>query len=393
VAHTNDYSRLMNTYAPAPIEPVRGEGPYVWDASGARYLDFVAGIAVANLGHCHPKVVAAIREQAGTLIHVSNLYRIPGEAGLASLLCAHSFAEKVFFANSGAEANEAAIKLARRYGIGKKGPDCWRIVTCDGSFHGRTLGAMSATAQAKIRDGFGPLVPGFVSVPFGDLGALRAAIDENTCAVMLEPIQGENGVVVPPQGFLLGVRRLCDENDVLFILDEVQTGMGRCGTLFAYEGEGIVPDVMTLAKALAGGLPMGACLAGKKCAEVFVPGSHASTFGGNPLVSAAAIAALETTVNDGVLENCREAGGYLMERLSGLAKKYPLIREVRGRGLLIGAEVAASGNVIVEGMRKRNVLINLTAGRVLRFIPPLIVGRGEIDEAIAAFSDTLDEIG
>jgi acetylornithine/N-succinyldiaminopimelate aminotransferase len=200
-------------------------------------------------------------------------------------------------------------------------------------------------------------------------------------------------VVVPPEGFLAGVRDICDRNDILLILDEVQTGMGRCGTLFAYEGEGVVPDVMTLAKALAGGLPMGACLAGKKCAEVFVPGSHASTFGGNPLVSAAAIAALETTVKDGVLENCREAGGYLMERLSGLAKKYPLIREVRGRGLLVGAEVTSGGKEIVEGMRKRKVLINLTAERVLRFIPPLVVGRGEIDEAIGAFLDTLHEIG
>ncbi len=381
----------MNTYSPAPIELVRGEGAYVWDESGKRYLDFTAGIAVANLGHCHPKVVNAVREQVGTLMHVSNLYRIPGQARLADLLCRHSFAEKVFFCNSGAEANEAAIKLARRRGIEKRGPACYRIVGFEGSFHGRTLGAMSATAQAKIRDGFGPLVPGFAHVPFGDLDALEAAVDERTCAIIVEPIQGENGVVVPPEGFLRGVRDICDRHDTLLIFDEVQTGMGRCGTLFAYEGVGVVPDVMTLAKALAGGLPMGACLAGKRCADTLSPGAHASTFGGGPLVSAAALAAVQTTVEDGILENCREAGTYFMDALMRLSKKHGIIREVRGRGLMIGAEVASHGPEILLGMRERGVLINLTAQRVLRFTPPLIVGRDQIDEVIRVLDGVIGD--
>ncbi len=384
-----DYTHLMNTYSPAPLELVRGEGACVWDASGNRYLDFTAGIAVTNLGHCPPRVVDAIEKQARTLIHVSNLYRIPGQAELSGLLCEHSFAEKVFFCNSGAEAMETAIKLARRNGVQKKGPECHRIVTFEGSFHGRTFGAMSATGQGRIHDGFGPLVPGFSYVPYGDLSAAAGAVDERTCAVIVEPIQGESGVIVPPPGFLAGLRELCDRAGCLLIFDEIQTGMGRCGTLFAYEGAGVVPDVMTLAKGLASGLPMGACLAGPQCADVLTAGSHASTFGGNPLAVAAATATLNATIADGVCENCREAGNYFMEKLEKLSKKYDSIREVRGRGLMIGVEVSGAGKEILEQMRDRRVLINLTAERVLRFIPPLIIGRPHVDEAIAALSDVL----
>jgi acetylornithine/N-succinyldiaminopimelate aminotransferase len=387
-----DYTHLMNTYAPVSLELVRGQGAYVWDASGNRYLDFTAGIAVTNLGHCPPRVVAAIREQAQTLIHVSNLYRIPGQAELSRLLCEHSFAEKVFFCNSGTEAMEAAIKLARRNGVQKKGPECHRIVTFEGSFHGRTFGAMSATGQGRIHDGFGPLVPGFTHVAYGDLAGAAAAVDERTCAVIVEPIQGESGVVVPPPGFLPGLRELCDRAGCLLIFDEIQTGMGRCGTLFAYEGVGAVPDIMSLAKGLASGLPMGAMLAGPRCADVFTPGSHASTFGGNPLAVAAATATLSATIEEGVCENCREAGNYFMEKLEKLSKKYDSIREVRGRGLMIGVEVTRDGKQIVERMRDRRILINLTAERVLRFIPPLIIGRPHVDEVITALSDVLAEI-
>jgi acetylornithine aminotransferase len=386
-----DYTHLMNTYAPVPVELVRGEGAYVWDSSGNRYLDFTAGIAVTNLGHCPPRVVAAIKEQAETLIHVSNLYRIPGQAELSRMLCERSFAEKVFFCNSGTEAMEAAIKLARRNGVQKKGPDCHRIVAFEGSFHGRTFGAMTATGQGRIHDGFGPLVPGFVHVAYGDLSAAASAVDERTCAVIVEPIQGESGVVVPPPEFLPGLRELCDRAGCLLIFDEIQTGMGRCGTLFAYEGAGVVPDVMTLAKGLASGLPMGAALAGPRCADVFTPGSHASTFGGNPLAVAAATATLKATIEDGVCENCREAGNYFVEKLEKLSEKYDSIRQVRGRGLMIGVEVAGNGKEIVERMRDRRILVNLTAERVLRFIPPLIIGRPHVDEVTDALSDVLSE--
>lgn len=387
-----DYTHLMNTYAPVPLELVRGQGAYVWDVSGNRYLDFTAGIAVTNLGHCPPRVIEVIKEQAQTLIHVSNLYRIPGQAELSGLLCEHSFAEKVFFCNSGAEAMEAAVKLARKRGVQKNGPDCHRVVTFEGSFHGRTFGAMSATGQGRIHDGFGPLVPGFSHVGYGDLSAAAEAVDERTCAVIVEPIQGESGVIVPAPSFLPGLREICDRAGCLLIFDEIQTGMGRCGTLFAYETAGVVPDVMTLAKGLASGLPMGALLAGPQCADVFTPGSHASTFGGNPLAVAAATATLRATIEDGVCENCREAGNYFTEKLEKLSKKYDSIRQVRGRGLMIGVEVTGGGKEIVEQMRDRGVLINLTAERVLRFIPPLIIGHQHVDEAIAALSDVLSGI-
>lgn len=392
MALKNDYDHLMNNYMPLNIEFERGEGPYLWDVEGKRYLDFVAGIAVMNLGHSHPRLVEAIREQAGKLIHVSNLYRIPPQAELANLLCQHSFGEKCFFANSGAEAMEAAIKLARMYGLKKKGSSAFEIITADGSFHGRTMGAMTATAQAKIQEGFGPLIPGFGYVPFGDISAMEEAISEDTAAVILEPIQGENGVIIPPEGYLKAVRELCDKENVLLVFDEIQTGMGRTGNLFAYEYYGVVPDIMTLAKGLAGGLPMGACISGRKAADTFEPGNHASTFGGNPLVSQVAKAVLNVTLNDGILANTREVGDYFMSGLMSLKDEFDIIKEVRGRGLMIGVELNTDGKEIVDFMLKKNILINLTGGSVLRFLPPLIIGRGDVDVVIEALRDSFRKV-
>ncbi|MBN1572638.1 MAG: aspartate aminotransferase family protein [Deltaproteobacteria bacterium] len=391
-----DYGHLMNTYSPAPIEMERGEGPYLWDVEGERYLDFVAGIAVMNLGHSHPKVVEAVKEQAERLVHVSNLYRIPRQAVVADLICDSSFGAKCFFANSGAEAIEAAIKLARRFGIREKGEDAIEIITADGSFHGRTMGAMAATAQTKIQKGFGPMTPGFNYVPYGNLQALEEAITENSAAVILEPIQGEGGVVVPPDYYLAGVREITNCENILMILDEIQTGMGRTGTLFAYEAFGIEPDAMVLAKGLAGGFPMGALVVGKKGADLFSPGDHASTFGGNPFVSAAAEAVITTTLEERILENCREVGDYFMKKLGGLADKFDFVKEVRGKGLLIGMELELADKetavAIVDEMREKKILINLVQGRVLRFTPPLIIEKSHVDEVVTALDDVLSKI-
>ncbi|PLX99497.1 MAG: aspartate aminotransferase family protein, partial [Desulfuromonas sp.] len=291
------------TYGRYPLVAVRGEGCRLWDVDGKEYLDFLAGVAVNNLGHCHPRVVAALQQQAAQLLHCSNFYHIPSQIELAELLCANSFADRVFFCNSGVEANEAAIKLARKYSTEKYAADRTGIVTALASFHGRTLAGISATGQAKVKDGFAPLLPGFSHVPFGDLEALSAAITTESCAVLLEPLQGEGGVNVPPAGYLEGVRQLCDERNLLLIFDEIQTGCGRTGPLFAHQHEGVEPDIMTLAKALAGGPPIGAMLSREEIATSLGPGTHGSTFGGNPLVTAAGVAALRTLLEDGVLEN------------------------------------------------------------------------------------------
>ncbi len=391
-----DYGHLMNTYSPALIELERGEGPYLWDVEGERYLDFVAGIAVMNLGHSHPKVVKAVKEQAERLVHVSNLYRIPRQAVVADLICDSSFGAKCFFANSGAEAIEAAIKLARKFGIREKGEDTIEIITADGSFHGRTMGAMAATAQTKIQKGFGPLTPGFNYVPYGDLQALEEAITENTAAVILEPIQGEGGVVVPSDYYLAGVREIANCENVLMILDEIQTGMGRTGTLFAYEAAGIKPDAMVLAKGLAGGFPMGALVVGKKASDIFSPGDHASTFGGNPFVSAAAEAVITTTMEEGILENCTDVGTYFIKELERLAKKFDFVKEVRGKGLLIGMELQLkeeeTAAAIVDEMRDKKILINLIQNRVLRFTPPLVIDIGHVDEVVSALDDVFSKI-
>ncbi|MGW8313082.1 MAG: acetylornithine transaminase [Desulfuromonadales bacterium] len=380
---------VMKTYGRYPVVAWRGQGCRLWDVDGKVYLDFLAGVAVNNLGHCHPKVVAALQEQSGRLLHCSNFYHIPQQIELAEWLCNHSFAERVFFCNSGAEANEAAIKLARKYSRERFGEGRFEVVTALASFHGRTIGTISATGQDKVKAGFDPLVPGFNFVPFGDVQALRQGITPQTCAIMLEPVQGEGGVNLPPAGYLEQVRALCDEFDLLLICDEVQVGCGRTGTLWAYEQEAIVPDIMTLAKALAGGPPIGAMLTTGALAERLGPGTHGSTFGGNPLVTSAALAAMHTIVDDGVLENCRAMGSYLVHKLEQLQGKYPFIREIRGRGLIIGMELSIDGGPLVNAALERGLLINCTVGKVLRFVPPLIVGRTEIDEAISILDDVL----
>ena len=382
---------IMKTYGRYPLVPERGEGCQLWDVEGKRYLDFLAGVAVNNLGHCHPKVVAALREQAGKLLHCSNYYHIQAQIELAELLCAHSFGDRVFFCNSGAEANEAAMKLVRKYSRERYGEERFEVITAIASFHGRTIGTISATGQQKVQTGFTPLVPGFRYVPFGDAEALRAAISAKTCAVLLEPVQGEGGVNVPPAGYLREVRELCDAHDLLLVFDEVQVGCGRTGTLFAYEQEEVAPDVMTLAKALAGGPPIGAMIAREAYAASLGPGSHGSTFGGNPLMTAAAVAAMRALLEDGVLENCRAMGAYLRSRLEVLQAKYPFVKEVRGRGLILGMELSLEGGGIVKKALERGLLINCTVGTVLRFVPPLVVTREEIDEAMAILDDILAE--
>jgi len=383
---------IMKTYGRYPIVPVRGEGSVLWDADGKRYLDFLAGVAVNNLGHCHPKVVAALQKQAAELIHCSNYYHIPSQIELAEILCSHSFADKAFFCNSGAEANEAAIKLARKYSREKYGPERYEIITAADSFHGRTMATVSATGQEKVQRFFDPLLHGFKHVPFNDAAALEAAISPTTCAVMLEPIQGEGGVNIPAPGYLQQVREICDRHGLIMILDEVQVGMGRTGKLFAYEHFGITPDIMTLAKALAGGAPIGTMLATDEYAAAFSPGTHGSTFGGNPLVTAAAVASVRAILEEGLLNRAEEMGEYLHGELEALQKKYPFIVEVRGIGLMIGMNLSIPGGDIVKKGHDRGVLLNVTHDTVLRFVPPLTVSKQEVNEMIGILDGILAEI-
>jgi len=379
---------LAQTYGRFPVVLVKGQGCKVWDVEGKEYLDFVAGIGVCNLGHCHPKVVQAIREQAGKLLHVSNLYHIEPQIQLAQLLIKHSFADRVFFCNSGTEANEAAIKLTRKYSQDHFGAGRFEIISLLKSFHGRTLGALAATGQERFHKGFEPMMPGFKFVPQGDLEAMEGAVGDSTCAIFVEPIQAEGGVNLPPENYLQGLRRLCDRRKLLLIYDEVQVGMGRTGKLFAYEHYGVTPDIMTMAKGLAGGVPIGATLATEEVAKSFTPGTHAATFGGNPLSTAAGLAALRATIEDGILENCQRSSVHFMKRLEGLKKKYPFIKDVRGKGLMVGLELDREGKSVVTDCLKKGFLINCTNETVLRFIPPLIVTREEIDRLVQA----LDEI-
>jgi acetylornithine/N-succinyldiaminopimelate aminotransferase len=379
---------LFPNYKRYPIVLVRGEGTRVWDQDGKEYLDFVSGIAVCNLGHCHPKITEAIANQGQTLLHVSNLYHIKPQIELARLLVNASFADKVFFCNSGAEANEGAIKLARKYMRDTYGKERSEIIVMNNSFHGRTLATLTATGQGKFKEEFAPLPAGFTHVPFNDVEAVRSAITEKTGAVLVEPIQGEGGVNCPADAYFPELRALCDEKGMLLIFDEVQVGMGRTGKLFAYEHYGITPDIMTLAKALAGGLPIGALLARDAIAKSFTPGTHASTFGGNPLVTAAGIASL-TTINDPeFLNHCCSMGAYFVDQLRRLQEKHPSIRDIRGKGLIIGVEVDQDGAALVDSCLEKGVLINCVQEQVLRFLPPLTVTEAEIDRVVA----TLDEL-
>ena len=372
---------VARTYARIPIALVRGKGTRVWDADGKEYLDFLAGIAVNNLGHCHPAIVRAIREQSKKLLHVSNLYHILPQSELARELCHHSFAERVFFCNSGAEANEAAIKLVRRYGLEKLGGK-YEILSTHNSFHGRTLATLTATGQEKIRAGYDPLPTGFRQVPYNDLAAIEEAIDEKkTAAILVEPIQAEGGVNVPGEAYMRGLRELCDQRGILLIFDEVQTGMGRTGTLFGYEHFAIKPDIMTLAKALGGGLPLGAMLAREEIATSFGPGSHASTFGGNPVACSAGLVVMQTLLG-GALKNCLQMGQYFVKGLEALQKRFSFIREVRGKGLMIGMELEIEGGKVADSCMQEGLLLNCTAYKVLRFVPPLTIKRNEIDRGL-----------
>jgi len=380
-------SVIATTYKRFPIVIEGGMGCTLWDTDGKEYTDFVAGIAVCNLGHAAPEIARALTRQADKLFHVSNLYYTIPQVDLASWLVAHSFADRVFFCNSGAEANEAAIKLARKYFYDRGETQRHRILALEQSFHGRTFATLSATGQEKIRKGFDPILNGFDFAPFNDIEALKNSINETTCAVLIEPIQGEGGVRCPSTGYIEAVREVCDETGTLLVFDEVQTGIGRTGRLFAYEHFGVCPDIMTLAKALGNGLPIGAMLAKESVASAFQPGSHASTFGGTPLVTAAALEVLRVMERENIIEHCREMGEYFKGQLLDLQKRHPVILDVRGVGLMIGMTLSIEGMPIVNACMERGFLINCTQEKVLRFVPPLIITRKEIDQLIECLAD------
>jgi predicted acetylornithine/succinylornithine family transaminase len=382
----------MNTYARQPVKIVKGKGCWLFDDAGGGYLDMVAGIAVCNLGHANPEVAAALKEQADRLFHCSNLYEIPQQELVATMLSELAFPAEVFFCNSGAEANEGAIKLVRRYcnTKTKRGP---RIITAHESFHGRTLATLAATGQTKYRSGFDPIPEGFLTVPFGDFDALKAAITPEVGGIMLEPIQGEGGVNIPVPGYFTKVRELCDKEGILFVLDEVQTGMARTGRLFAHQHEGITPDIMTLAKALGNGFPVGAVVARPDIAQAFVPGTHASTFGGNPLAMAASLATLKIMLRDNIATQAFEKGTYLMQKLQGLKKDHPALKTVRGRGLMVGAEFDADISFMPASGLKHGIMLNVIQGRILRLVPPLVISTAEIDQALEIIEGILKEKG
>lgn len=384
-----DKEYYMPVFARYPLILDHGEGPYVFDTDGKKYIDFLAGIAVNVLGHAHPKLVAAISEQAGKLIHCSNLYYTEAQATLAKTLVQLSGLNKVFFGNSGAEANEGAIKLARKYGK-TISADKFEIITASEGFHGRTLLTLTATAQPKYQKGYEPLPGGFRYVPYNDLAALTALVSEKTCAVMLEPIQGEGGINTPDAEYLAQVRQLCDKYGALLIFDEIQTGIGRTGKMFAYQHSGIKPDIVTLAKGLGGGVPIGAFIASDKVAAAFGAGDHGSTFGGNPLACAAANAVLGVIAEENLLENVMMVGQYLQAELNKLQLKYPqLITEVRGMGLMLGAKLTKPGRDIVNQCMEQGAIINCTAGDVLRFVPPLNITKAHVDEVITILDKVL----
>lgn len=383
---------VMNTYGRLPLALVKGQGAYVFDADGKEYLDFVAGIAVNSVGHCHPRVVEAVKKQAETLFHCSNLYWIEPQVELAKVLVKNSVFDKVFFCNSGGEANEGAIKLARKYARKHWGQDKYEIITMKQSFHGRTLATLTATGQEKYHKGYEPLPEGFKYAPFNDLEALKQAIGPNTCAIMLEPVQGEGGVVPGEESFIKGVRKLCDEMHLLFIVDEVQCGLGRTGKLFAYQHYDVEPDIMTLAKALGGGAPIGALLAKDEVAEAFQPGDHAATFGGNPLVTAAGVAVLNVILEEDLVRNAEAQGEYLSCKLEGLKSKYKFIKEVRGKGLIIGMECEISVADIVGACLKEGLLVLSAGPNVLRFLPPLNITFVQVDQAMTILERVLSDL-
>jgi acetylornithine/N-succinyldiaminopimelate aminotransferase len=375
---------IMPTYTKVPLVFVKGKGSYLWDIHSRKYLDFFPGWGVGNLGHCHPKVMQAVRDQVSKLIFIPNNYYHPAQAKLAKELVYWSFPAKVFFCNSGAEANEAAIKFSRKFGQGR-----YEIITFQDSFHGRTLAALAATGQKKYQNGFAPLPEGFKTVKFNDLKAVESAITDKTVAIMLELIQGEGGINVAEKGFVLELRKICDEKKLLLIMDEVQTGIGRTGKLFCYQHYGIRPDIVTLAKALGGGLPIGVMLVKKEIADLLGPGMHASTFGGSPLVCKAALAVLAAIQKEKLLAKAKESGEYLFLKLNELKEKFKVIKEVRGLGLMAGVELNIEGKAIVEICIEKGLLINCTHDKVLRLMPALNITKKEIDKAINILENVL----
>ncbi len=380
-------SHVMNTYLRLPVTFARGEGVWLWDEEGKRYLDALAGVAVCGLGHCHPKLVKALSEQAGTLIHTSNLYRIGKQEQLADRLAALSGMDNAFFCNSGAEANEAAIKLARLYGHGRN-VELPTIIVMERSFHGRTMATLTASGNRKVQAGFEPLMTGFARVPYNDLEAVAqvGVHNKNVVAILVEPYQGEGGVNVPEASYLQGLRHLCDQNGWLLMLDEVQCGIGRSGSWFAFQHSGIMPDVITLAKGLGSGVPIGACLAKGTAAEIFRPGNHASTFGGNPLACSAALATLKVIEEEDLLRNAMETGDLMRSLLRAELGGLPDVRQIRGQGLMIGIELSRPcGELVMEALKK-GLLINVTSDKVVRLLPPLVIRRDETEEVVRMLS-------
>lgn len=383
---------VAQTYARCPVVFVKGEGTTLIDDAGKTYTDFLSGIAVCNLGHAHPKVAEALSEQASTLCHVSNLFYTRPMVELAEWLTERCFADRLFLCNSGAEANEAAIKLARKY-FHDKGESRHRIITMARSFHGRTMATLSATGQDKVKEGFTPLLPGFEYVEYNNAKALEGAMDETVCAVLVEPIQGEGGVCVPDDGYLEAVRALCDRSGALLIFDEIQTGMGRTGKLFAHQHTSVTPDIMTLAKALGNGLPIGAMLATDKVMAAFSKGAHGSTFGGTPLVTAAALAVVRAFDEEKVVEKAADTGAYFKACLETLKAKHALVKDVRGQGLLLGMEIDGDGAAVVEKALAKGQVINAVQGKTLRFVPPLIITRPEIDALMGVLDEIFTDMG
>ncbi|MHC4442480.1 MAG: acetylornithine/succinylornithine family transaminase [Planctomycetota bacterium] len=378
---------VIPNYPRQPIVITRAAGSEMWDLDGKRYLDLFPGWGCALLGHCHPRIVEAVRDQVGRLIHMDNIFYTVEQGRLAELIHQHSFGGKSFFSNSGAEANEGAIKLARRH----TPPERYKIITMEKSFHGRTLAAMTATGQSKAHQGFGPLMPGFVYVPFNDIDAVAQAIDNETAAVMVEPIQGEGGINVPDDNYLPALRELCDENQMLLILDEVQTGCGRTGKWFGYQHYPIEPDIITLAKALGNGAPIGAIVAQPEVADSLTPGTHASTFGANPLVVSAAIAVLETIEEENLLEKVQQISAYIFQKAGEIQQQFTFIEEVRGRGLMIAIELALPGAPIVTTALEKGLRINCTQETVLRMLPAMTLTDQQVDEAFEILTDSIKE--
>jgi len=383
---------LFRNYKRAPVAFSHGKGTRLFDLEGKEYLDFIGGIAVSSLGHAHPALVRAVSEQAARYVHVSNLYQIPEQVEAARRLVGSSGLDRAFFCNSGAEANEAAIKLARKRGKAVKGPDCHEVLVAEHSFHGRTLATVAATGNPRYQAGFEPMPAGFRFVPFNDVAAMRNAVGSATAAILVEPIQGEGGVIVPSPGYLAGLRALCDEANILLVLDEVQTGIGRTGRMFAYQSAGIRPDVVTLAKGVAGGVPAGVVLATEEAASHFVPGDHGSTFGGNALASAAICAVLDAIEREGLVENAGACGARLVAGLEELRAKRAVVGEIRGAGLLVGADLEIEAGPVVDACRERGLLVNAVRPKTLRFAPPLVVTPAEVDAAIEILDSALGAV-